>query len=141
MIKKVTVTSARRNLDNLIDHVRHRHDSILIPRRGEPVEAIVDIGQFNKIRALESEFDRLAGDLQKAFEGRTIEKVEKDIRKRTRRGDLLTRLRTCHRRAKTIRKTVDCLVAAIAIENGLTLLHNDRDFDRIAECTELKIFQ
>lgn len=92
MIKKVTVTSARGNLDNLIDHVRHRHDFILIPRRGEPVAAIVDIGQFNKIRALESEFDRLAGGLQKAFEGRTIEKVEKDIRKRTRRGDLLTRL-------------------------------------------------
>lgn len=49
--------------------------------------------------------------------------------------------RACRRRGKTIRKTVDCIIAAIAIENGLTLLHNDRDFDRIAECTELKIFK
>jgi predicted nucleic acid-binding protein len=26
----------------------------------------------------------------------------------------------------------DCLIAQIAIENGLTLLHNDRDFNAIA---------
>ncbi|MFQ5544330.1 MAG: PIN domain nuclease [Nitrospiria bacterium] len=48
--------------------------------------------------------------------------------------------RTCRRRGKTIRKTVDCIIAAIAIENKLILLHNDRDFDQIARCTPLKIY-
>ncbi|MFY9270577.1 MAG: PIN domain nuclease [Candidatus Manganitrophaceae bacterium] len=48
--------------------------------------------------------------------------------------------RTCRRRGKTIRKTVDCIIAAIAIENNLVLLHNDRDFDHIAKCTRLKIY-
>lgn len=49
--------------------------------------------------------------------------------------------RACQRNGKTIRKTVDCIIAAIAIENQLTLFHNDRDFDKIASCTRLKIFQ
>jgi predicted nucleic acid-binding protein len=49
--------------------------------------------------------------------------------------------RTCQRSGNTVRKTVDCLIAAIAIENNLTLLHNDRDFDKLAACTKLKVFQ
>lgn len=48
--------------------------------------------------------------------------------------------RTCRKQGKTIRKTVDCLIAAIALENNLTLLHNDRDFDHIASCVPLKVF-
>jgi predicted nucleic acid-binding protein len=46
--------------------------------------------------------------------------------------------KSCAKQGKTVRKTIDCLIAAIAIENGLVLLHNDRDFDSIAACTELK---
>lgn len=49
--------------------------------------------------------------------------------------------RTCRRRGKTIRKTVDYIISAIAIEKALTLLHKDRDFDQIAQCTRLKIYQ
>ncbi|MCP4663560.1 MAG: PIN domain nuclease [bacterium] len=37
----------------------------------------------------------------------------------------------CRRAGITIRSTIDCLIARIAIENDLVLLHNDRDFDRI----------
>lgn len=47
--------------------------------------------------------------------------------------------RQCMKNGKTVRKTIDCLIAAIAIENGLTLFHNDRDFSSIEQCTELKI--
>jgi predicted nucleic acid-binding protein len=46
--------------------------------------------------------------------------------------------RTCARNGKTVRKTIDCLIAAIAIENGLVLFHNDRDFDIIRACCRLK---
>jgi len=38
----------------------------------------------------------------------------------------------------TIRSGVDCLVAVCALRNGLTVLHRDRDFDRIAEISRLK---
>ena len=47
--------------------------------------------------------------------------------------------RDCRRRGKTVRKTVDCIIAAICIENDLVLLHKDTDFNVIAENTELKI--
>jgi len=34
----------------------------------------------------------------------------------------------CRRRGITIRSTIDCLIAQVAIDNELLLLHNDRDF-------------
>ena len=43
------------------------------------------------------------------------------------------------RRGLTIRSTMDCLIAAIALDNGVTLWHRDRDFDNIAQFTNLKI--
>jgi hypothetical protein len=42
-----------------------------------------------------------------------------------------------HRRARragfTIRKPNDCLIAAVALENGALLVHNDRDFFSLAQ--------
>jgi len=43
------------------------------------------------------------------------------------------------RRGLTIRSTMDCLIAAIALDNGVTLWHRDRDFDSIAQFTNLKV--
>ena len=40
----------------------------------------------------------------------------------------------------TIRKSTDCLIAQIAIENNMLLVHNDSDFDLIAENSSLKVF-
>ncbi len=39
---------------------------------------------------------------------------------------------SCRRQGITIRGTIDCLIAQIAIEHQLRLLHNDRDFSQIA---------
>jgi hypothetical protein len=39
----------------------------------------------------------------------------------------------CRRAGVTIRSATDCLIARIAIEHGLLLLHDDRDFDKMAE--------
>ncbi len=38
----------------------------------------------------------------------------------------------CRRQGITIRSTIDCLIAQVAIEHNLRLLHNDRDFTQIA---------
>jgi len=40
----------------------------------------------------------------------------------------------------TIRSSVDCLIAAIAIENDAPVWHQDRDFDILARFTTLRIF-
>jgi predicted nucleic acid-binding protein len=37
----------------------------------------------------------------------------------------------CRRRGITVRSSVDCLIAAQAMEAKATLLHNDEDFERI----------
>ena len=49
--------------------------------------------------------------------------------------------RKCAKKGKAVRKTIDCIIAAIAIENGLVVFHNDMDFDHIAECAGLKTVQ
>lgn len=49
--------------------------------------------------------------------------------------------RKCAKKGKTVRKTIDCIIAAIAIENDLIVLHNDADFYHIAKCTDLKTLQ
>lgn len=47
--------------------------------------------------------------------------------------------RTLRRRGITVRKSVDCMIAALAIEHNIPLLHNDRDFDPIEEFCGLKV--
>jgi hypothetical protein len=47
--------------------------------------------------------------------------------------------RILRRQGITIRNSVDCIIAAVAIENDVALLHQDRDFDLIAESSPLKV--
>lgn len=42
------------------------------------------------------------------------------------------------RRGITIRSSLDCLIAAIAIDHGVPVWHRDRDFDSIARYTALE---
>ena len=44
------------------------------------------------------------------------------------------------RKGYTIRSSIDCLIAAIAIENKIAVWHKDRDFDLIAQYTALETF-
>lgn len=46
--------------------------------------------------------------------------------------------RKCRKQGMTIRKTIDCIIAAIAQENNLALLHNDSDFEVIKNCSGLR---
>lgn len=48
--------------------------------------------------------------------------------------------RTARHAGITIRKTLDCLIAAPCIRADAPLLHDDDDFDRLASCTPLEIF-
>jgi len=47
--------------------------------------------------------------------------------------------RSLRRRGVTIRKPVDCMIASVAIEHNIALLHNDRDFDPIEAHCGLKV--
>jgi predicted nucleic acid-binding protein len=41
----------------------------------------------------------------------------------------------------TIRNSIDCMIAAVCIENNLPILHNDKDFDSIAKGFDLEVLK
>jgi predicted nucleic acid-binding protein len=47
--------------------------------------------------------------------------------------------RSLRKQGVTIRKPVDCMIASVAIEHDIPLLHNDRDFDYVAKCSNLRV--
>jgi len=47
--------------------------------------------------------------------------------------------RSARRLGVTIRSGVDCLIAACALRHQLTVLHHDRDFDRLARFAPLRV--
>ena len=47
--------------------------------------------------------------------------------------------RVCRSRGRTVRKLIDCLIAAVAIREKTSLLHADTDFAAIAEVTDLRV--
>ena len=49
--------------------------------------------------------------------------------------------RDLRRKGITIRKYVDCMIASVAIENDISLLHNDKDFEPIEEQCGLKCYK
>jgi predicted nucleic acid-binding protein len=48
--------------------------------------------------------------------------------------------RDLRRKGITIRRSVDCMIASVAIENDIPLLHNDKDFKAIEEHCGLKCY-
>jgi len=49
--------------------------------------------------------------------------------------------RAARRRGLTVRRTVDCLIAATCLEAGAEIYHNDRDFDALAQVSELTVYR
>ena len=47
--------------------------------------------------------------------------------------------RRCRNNGETVRRLIDCLIAAVAIRADAALLHNDKDFDVLARYTELTV--
>ena len=46
----------------------------------------------------------------------------------------------CRKKGLTIRSSTDCLIAQIAIENDLFILHDDQDFVNISKVVNLKLY-
>lgn len=47
--------------------------------------------------------------------------------------------RKCRQKGKTIRSTIDCLIATLCLRDDKPLLSKDRDFENIALCFPLKL--
>ncbi len=79
MIREATAMKLRQNLGQLLSEVEYRQDSVLITKGGKPVAALVDVGLFQKIRALRGEFERLVGELGQAYQGVPEETAQAEI--------------------------------------------------------------
>ena len=53
MIREASADTVREALDKMLNDVHHKHDSIVIHNDDGPVVALVDIGLFERIRAME----------------------------------------------------------------------------------------
>jgi hypothetical protein len=49
--------------------------------------------------------------------------------------------RSLRKEGITIRKPVDCMIASVAIEYDIHLLHNDRDFYHIGKHSRLRVLE
>jgi predicted nucleic acid-binding protein len=47
--------------------------------------------------------------------------------------------RTLRQRGRTVRKTIDCLIATFCLRHGHLLLHRDRDFDHFEQILGLAV--
>jgi predicted nucleic acid-binding protein len=47
--------------------------------------------------------------------------------------------RACRREGETVRKLIDCLIAAVAIREGVDVVAADADFDALARHTPLRV--
>lgn len=49
--------------------------------------------------------------------------------------------RALRAKGRTVRKTIDCLIATFCLKNNHTLLHNDRDYDGFEELLGLRVLR
>lgn len=47
--------------------------------------------------------------------------------------------RRCRRSGETVRKLIDCLIAAVALRHDAEVLHHDADFEALARHTGLRV--
>lgn len=69
MIREATAMKVRQHLGDLLNEVRYRRGKIVITKAGTPVAALVDIETFERLRRSDEEFERLRGEISRAFAG------------------------------------------------------------------------
>ena len=101
---------------------------------GEPV-ALTDVILTEVLQGLRSEQEaRLVERHLRAFPVLRLDQLEDFVLA----ADLYRAARSA---GITIRKTLDCLIAAPCVRTGAPLLHADEDFERLAACTPLRIWR
>lgn len=72
--------------------------------------------------------DSLFERVEKMMNGLRLLSVDASVDYR----DAAIAYRAVRRGGYTVRKTIDCLIAAVAVRTGATLVHRNRDFDLLA---------
>ena len=67
MLTEVDAGTFRNKLGEMIDHVRYRHDSIVLNRDGKFVAALIDTELFNRVRRMQVRLNGLAAAVAEAY--------------------------------------------------------------------------
>jgi prevent-host-death family protein len=67
MITEVSEINFRQHLDEMLDQVQYRNDSIVINKDGKPIAALVDAELFARIRRMRDRFDILSDRIVQAY--------------------------------------------------------------------------
>ncbi len=105
----------------LVDEVLAEEVAICDPVRMEVLAGARDESHLSSLRSL----------LARALH---IETLASDY------DDAAALYRRCRRQGETVRRLIDCLIAAVAIRTSAPILHSDQDFEVLARHTELRIF-
>ncbi len=76
MIREAPAVKVRQNLGELLNEVQYKRDSVVILKDGKPVAALVDIGLFERIRAMEARFTEITDKMQAAFAGLSDDELD-----------------------------------------------------------------
>ena len=69
MIQQAPASKLRQNLGEFLDQIKYKRDSVVIIKDGKPVAAMIDIGLFERISAMERRFTEMTSKIQTAFAG------------------------------------------------------------------------
>ncbi len=67
MITEVSEINFRQHLDEMLDQVQYRNDSIVINKDDKPIAALVDAELFARIRRMRDRFDILSDRIVQAY--------------------------------------------------------------------------
>lgn len=67
MITETSAVNFRQNLDEMLNRVQYRHDTVVINKDGKPVAALVDARLFERIRRMQVRFDALCQRIEAGF--------------------------------------------------------------------------
>ena len=79
MVRRTTAATAKDKFDDLLRRVREQHESVEITDRGKTVAAMVDGRRYERLKKFDAEFDRMMGELGRAYEGVPADVAEAEI--------------------------------------------------------------
>jgi len=79
MITEVSTVNFRQNVDEMLNQVQCRNDSIVISKDGKPVAALVDAELFARIRRMQERFDALSGRISESYAGVPVKEGQAEI--------------------------------------------------------------
>jgi len=69
MITEKNAVDLRQNLDEMLNLVQYRHDTVLINKNDKPVAALINVRLFNRLRRMQACFDALRERIETGYEG------------------------------------------------------------------------